>query len=301
MRITCCFEWILMVMLTCAAAQAGQIELFNAADSGVNPWIWEGARMKPRGKGFMLTGDRKNNGGDSAHLAQHLMYFKQGQVIVDVKQVQNGHFTFQILCFKGDKYLTALNVIRKSQKRGREVFNLEALDIPEETDHVAFKVWVSQGTPRIRLNNIRYVLDAPDAAILFAQSLGTLADCTTENLVARPDSNMALIELLPSQSTGNILYPWKINLEDHMGTLILQTGEIENGTVSLQACIFDRNGTYIQSVSLLEHLSTTGAVDLSKVTWPEQAHSIQFKIWLGGAGNCSAQLKQLLIIAPAGR
>ena len=277
------------------AAMADEAILFSAAVAGPDVWVWEGAKLTANGGKLILA--RAAGDVSDVYLQDHFAYTPDASFDVDVDSVSAGAtYSVQLLAFKGATYLGAVDLLTDTAQVGLRTFQLGELPVPEGTETVTFKLWISQTIgSSVIFNELKYYEPIDPARIVYDQRIESSTTVIPEQVRWAPSDNGGWIELQTNTSVGSIVFPNQIE-RLVSGTLVIDVADVKNGTLTAQLCVFNSDGVYLSSIDLVEKATGSMSVPLKRVVWPEGASTFQLKLWLGGSSGASATIKRVLIL-----
>lgn len=286
---------IMMLAAGLVPAVAEDIVLFDAKTAGPDVWTWDGARImgQPDGR-LILTLDKGEH--PAVFLEDRFAYNPDGVVEVAIGSVAAGTYAVQALAFQGNSYLGAADLLKDTNQAGTKTFKLGNLDLPAGTETITFKLWVSKqiGSSTV-INNLRYFIPVPADKVLYDRRPDSTLLVTPDKVDWNLGDGGAVITLQGEQSYGSVLLPDFI-AKPEAGTFVLQVANVNNGTVTAQACAFDATKQYLDSVDIIKSVTSDMSISMNKIAWPEGAALFQVKLWLGGSPDATATIRRVLVL-----
>ncbi|HBA82589.1 MAG TPA: hypothetical protein DCZ95_00705 [Verrucomicrobia bacterium] len=285
---------IIIAGCACMAAAADEVVLFSAAAVGPEVWRWHGARLTGQEFGLILS--RGKGDSSSVVLEERFARLSVAAIRMDVKKVVSGSYTLQLLAFKDDSYLGSVDLVKDSTQAGIKTFEMSKLDLPRNTETVAFKLWISTTVgSSVHINDLKYYLPVASERVLYDKSLGASTVVETDKAHWTPGDKGGTLALKKGVSKGSIVFADQIE-KPEAGTLAVQVADMKNGTLAAQACVFDGNRQYLSSIDLVKNGTASLGSDLALAAWPEGAKTFQVKIWLGGTAQAFARIERILVL-----
>ena len=285
---------LLGVLLVSFTGWAEDVNVFSAAESGPDAWTWEGARLTAEGVNLMLAKDK----GDSCSvvLGDRFTYLPEGVVEFNVDRVVSGTYSIQVLAFKGDEYLGAVDLVKDSMFAGTKTMPAAKLNLPAETQFITFKLWISKDMgSSILFKDIRYYVPVTQTGLLYNLAVGTTTSGLVEQAVWTPGEKGGRLALVPGAPVGSIVFPEMI-AKPAKGKLLIKASAVENGTLTIHVCAFDADGNYLDSLEVIKRAISGMSADLGSIQWPERAERFQVKVWLGGGTGAAAVIQRIMVI-----
>jgi hypothetical protein len=275
---------------------AEDISLFDAVNAGPDVWTWADARLVSKEGKLVITPSSDKNVPGNVYLEDRFLYSPKGILNLQVDRLMGGTYTVQVLAFKGTTFLGSADVLKESVKTGPLSFPLSGVPIPPGTETISFKIWVSKTAGGgLVLGSLRYDLPLVAGSALYDKTIDTATTVTTDRAVWTMTDKGGMITLAQGQQSGCVLLPDRIQKPD-AGVLVLQAGDVKNGSLTAQIVAFDASSNYVGSVDAAKKMTATLSARLENIEWPAGTAEFQVKVWLGGTQNPSAVLKRLLIV-----
>lgn len=290
------------LLLGAKCAFAEDLTLFQASSAGPDAWGWGDAKMKKAKEGLSIQENGKSKPVGDVFVLERFAYMPEGILELDVSQMVTGTYTLQILAFKGDANIATTDVLTESKIGGKQVFPLDKIKLPPETERITFKIWVG-GTrgASVVLNELKYSVSIPVEKITFDKPINSnTTEVVTDKTTWMPADNGGTIALKsnePSELIGSAVLP-DVMKNPKEGTLLLDVPSVKNGNISIQLVAFDDKASYLNSVEVLTKVGAGWhAVRLSQVLWPEGTETFKVKIWIGGDSGAigTAVLKRMMV------
>jgi hypothetical protein len=280
--------------LVVVAARAEDVVLFSAAGAAPTAWTWEDARVTLQdGKVLISQSNPAAKLGD-VYLEDHFACHPDAVIEINVERVISGDYALQIMAYKGAAYLGYVDLFKGSRKVGIQDFRLRTLSLPAGTDSISLKCWVSRGGS-VLVKDLRYFIPVNSDLVLFDKIIDGTATGEVDNTVWTPADAGGTLQLKPGVSFGSVLLPDRI-VKPAQGTLIVQTSEVQKGTVTAQIVAYDVGGTFLSAFNAAERMTTGLSARLDTLEWPADAATFGIKLWIGGAPDCSAIIRRVLVI-----
>jgi hypothetical protein len=282
-RIVLFFCILFAAELYVAAGQPEDLEIFRASRRGDDVWAWSKGRAAWRSRRLVVSENNHGGGYGDVYTADRYPYFRGGIVEVDVDEVLAGQYVVQAMCFKAGQYIDSVTLLHSSTNTGRFTVKLSDLYVPSGTEEIGFKVWVEKAEgASTAFSELFYHVAIDQQQLTFNETFEREGRWETQHLDMRIGGGRAVLVLDEGERLGAVLSEgrWPIR---QVGRLLFSVMMVDKGDVSVQAVVFDGDGKYVESVSLLENIGTGfHARGLENVSWPRDADTMLLKIWLSG-------------------
>jgi hypothetical protein len=288
-----------LTVLVCGDVAWGEsLELFKASASGADAWVWGTARIKEKDGLLAVTEQNDTDSYGDVFVSDRFPFLAGGEVRLDVAQVVKGDYTFQLLGFKGQENVATVDLIKSATQNGQRAFSLAKAGLPEDVDQIGFKVWVGGGEGATTvLKDLVYVFDLEQTAILLDERMTDKKAWQNESLAltTSPDGRIEL-GLNPGSTYGSILHLKRLRKDQHL-TLLLGLEEVQAGSVSAQLVVFGADGTYQESLDVIQHAQAGWhGMPLDALLAAELSPAFQIKLWVGGTDATRARVSRVMVL-----
>jgi hypothetical protein len=277
-----------------ASALAGEVVLFSAMAAGPDAWIWEGAKLTARdGK---LTFARDKGEQSDVYLGDRFAYVPGAQIKIDVDAVTAGSYSVQVLAFNGDSFLEALDLVKDGSESGGKLYKLPDLAIPNGTDKITLKLWISKKPgSAVVFNDVSCMVPVTDEDFAYDKAIDATTMATTDGADWTAGADGGVLALRTNTPVGSVVLPDRI-ARPEKGILVLGASAVKKGTLTVQLCTFDADGNYLGAVDVIKKAATGVSTLLEGVSWPEGTATFQVKLWIGGLPGASATISRVTIL-----
>lgn len=278
----------------CVSVLAEEVTLFSAVASGPDVWVWEGAKLTVRDGKLTLARDKGDP--SDAYLGDRFAYVPGAQIKIDVDAVIAGSYSAQVLAFKGDSFLKALDLVKDESEPNGKLFKLRDLSIPSGTDRITLKLWISKKTgSAVVFRDVSCILPVTDDDFAYNKVIDEGTLCETDKADWTPGADGGLLMLHTNTAVGAAVLPDRI-AKPAGGILVLDTSPVKKGTLTVQLCAFDANGNYLGAVDVIKKAATGMSTTLDGVQWPEGTATFQVKLWIGGLPGASLTVRRVMVL-----
>ncbi|MBU0678730.1 MAG: hypothetical protein KJ626_11505 [Verrucomicrobia bacterium] len=292
------FLWAALSALVLSCAHAEDLTLFSAAEAGADAWSWGGARVKASGDNLLLTENNRYGPYGDAFVSDHLPYIPSATIKLDVAKVVAGKYTLQAVCFDGASVLRSVDIVATSSKTGPQMLSMSESRIPRGTDSIVLKIWVvEEEGAAIELKDLTYSVSIKSEYVLLDSDFRDASSWEADGVTLTPGDDKAVLTLQDGKEFGSLLH--NATFQKQGGKLVLiKLADVESARLTLQILVFDRQGKYLHPVDIAKDLSSGWHGFLTRdITWPEEAGTFRFKLWLSGDKGGSASPERLLVVA----
>ena len=276
------------------SASAEPVVLFSAVESGPDVWVWEGAKLTAKEGKLTLAKDKGGEG--DVYLGDRFAYVPEAQIKVDAGEVIAGSYSVQVLAFKGDTFLKAIDLIKDEAEPGGRSFQLSKISIPGGTDRITLKLWISKKPgSAVVFNDISCVLPVEPDNVVYDKQIDPATVATADQADWVPGEGGGSLTLHTNTPVGSLVFPDQI-AKPERGVLVLTTSPVMNGTLTVQLCAFDAGGNYLAAVDVIKKAAAGMSTLLDDVAWPEGTATFQVKLWVGGLPGASATISRVLVL-----
>lgn len=294
MRATAACLMLMLCLCVARSAMAEEVVLFSAAAAGPDAWVWEGAKLTQQ-DGKLTLARAAGDFGD-VYLQDRFAYIPEAALDVNVDSVVAGTYSVQVLAFKGMTYLGAVDLLKDVSQVGLKTYPLNKLSLPAGTETVTFKLWISKSIGSATVfSDLKYYVQIDPARVVYDKRVDASTVVVPEQADWTPGAEGGVMVLQTNATLGAVVLSDQI-AKPLTGTLILDAADVRNGTLTVQACAFDANGGYLDSIDLIKKATAGISIPLGPVAWPEGTSTFQVKIWLGGSAGGCATIKCVLVL-----
>lgn len=225
------------------------------------------------------------------------MFDQDATLSVHVAELGNAEITVQAEWMAADgRFLGAANVIdRITESDVRLDVKLTPLlpktssDQPQPT-MMRLKLWMGGDGGKAVIDEL--TVHSPrrwqDKKIKTVTTMAPTAKLTPdEGMIAAPEHQTLAMKLKSPHKFAGLVMGEAVPF-DLKSAVMLDVSWLTKGRVSLQAVCFDPQGRHIGEVDLMKEIDQPGLYEaplsIYRSQFPEQVKTIQFKLWLGGAG-----------------
>ena len=296
-------SWLVLVLLLSVPnvrVHAEDLVLFKASEAGEKAWTWGQARIKAKEGGVLrITENSPTNDAGDVFVSDQFPYMPGGKVFFDVGKVTAGNYSLQVLCFKGGVYFHTAEPVSHMKSTNQHVFTLGTLGLPEDTDSILFKIWVSGAElASIDVNELMFSDHVDLTGADLNESFKDLARWTPDAdkvSFAAEEGKGARLTVLKGAGFGAITMVDAISLQPGQEVLF-KVGPTESSTVTLQMNVLDATGEFIEARDVVSNVGPgMHGVRFDTVKWPAGASSVVPKIWISGKDDASALIERVII------
>lgn len=285
-------------LLTSQAARSEELEIFRASEAGEEAWVWSDARMKEKMGVFTVTEHNKEGMFGDVFTADRLPYFPEGLLTIEVDQLpMSSTYGIQLIGFSGAEHIDTADLASDEADTGRNGFLLQGHPMAPAVESVAIKLWVGgcEGAS-MKMNDLVYTINLPEDRVLYRETFREEETFQPEGVLTTADKHGMLLRLKPGNAQGALLHTPMFDLAD-VATAAISLHDVVDGTVTVQAVLFDADGSYVGSEDVLERIGTgTHTARVADRPWPEGAEQFSLKFWLGGKPSTHATIERVLML-----
>lgn len=293
---------LLATIIAVGASQlhAEEFVFFDSTRVGDEAWTWGAARIKAREGGVLrITENSPTNDAGEVFVSDPFPYMPGGKVLFDVGKVTAGNYTLQVLCFKAGTYFHTAEPVSHIKSTNQHVFTLGTLGLPEDTESILFKVWVSGADmASIDVNQLKFTDTIDLTAASLDEKFSAVARWTPDEgkvTFVSEEGVGARLTVLRGAGFGSVTMVDAISIQPGQ-EILFKVGPVDSARVTLQLNLHDATGEFLEARDVVGNVgSGTYGVRLDGQKWPSAASSIVPKIWVSGNDEASAIVERLII------
>ncbi len=284
------------ILLAAAVSNAEEIVVFDAFNAGDEVWHWGGAKAKTADG--VITISEMNPDGNYGDAFPDVKIPLLPRLAIDtyIQSVDTGAYTIQLMAFKGDQFLSSMDVVTGSTEPGPHVIDPSTVQLPPDADSVRIKFWaVHAEGATFTLSRLRASASLPADSIRIDDMLKPSSGLELDKTEWAESDGEEVLKLSDGATFGSILRPDSFPLHDNT-VILFHAPSILGGVMTLQLVLFDTNGLYLDSIDAVKHEGAGWhSTRPANLALPDRAAAAAVKIWIAGGPDVRLKPGRLIV------